>query len=504
MGTLAVRLARVQDFRRRLQQNASSWPVRIKRVSFAGVPSLGESEVPLLSPLSVLCGPNGVGKTTLLRVMWSVLDPEAANLAMPGFGRLKAGRATVEVTEGDRSIEFQSDFANEATAVESGLDIEVAYINTSIESARIQDQFSKSSNIEDIINGAGPTTLSTDELIEINFLTTRNYREAKLYEVELGDETVPFFEVSFGPDRYDSRSMGSGEFSAFFLWWRLRRAQPKSILLIEEPECFLSPGSQSAFIDFLISILFTKKICAVVSSHSGEIINPLPHSSIRFFRREHAGVALVTEKPSPILLETIGIRAHRDILAFVEDEAAARFCRLLAERFNPFLSKRMIIVPKNGDGEIVNLLKQVENKYGPLSILGIFDGDALGKIPKGIESKASYLPGDQPIERLFKDLAENSPAELQSAIGAGDVREALFALQGRDHHDWFIELARSCGLEPSQMFMILFRLWIANAENENAARTIFDDLQRRIDGVIAGRDNESTDKPTSTTSATDR
>jgi hypothetical protein len=316
VGTFVVRVARVQDFRRRLQQNAASWPLRIRRISFAAVPGLGESEIPLLSPLSVFCGPNGVGKTTLLRLMWSVLDPEAANAKMPNFGKLKSGRATVEVSEGNQSFEFHSDFASGTAPPRATPEIEIAYINTSSETARIQGELSKSDNTEDIINGVGPTILSSDQLKEINFLTMRNYREVKLYEVELADETVPFFEVSFGPDRYDSRSMGSGEFSAFLLWWRLGRAEPKSILLIEEPECFLAPGSQSAFIDFLMSVLFSKKICAVVSSHSAEIITPLPSESVRFFRREHAGVMLVTEKPSPILLETIGIRAHRDVLAF--------------------------------------------------------------------------------------------------------------------------------------------------------------------------------------------
>jgi hypothetical protein len=427
--------------------------------------------------------------------MWSVLDPEAAGAKMPNFGRLKSGRATVEVSDGNQSFEFHSDFAGENTRTNASFDIEVAYINTSSESARIQSELSRSENPEDIINGVGATVLSSDQLKEINFLTMRNYREVKLYEVELADEAVPFFEVSFGPDRYDSRSMGSGEFSAFFLWWRLGRARPKSILLIEEPECFLSPGSQSAFIDFLMGVLFSKKICAVVSSHSAEIITPLPSESVRFFRREHAGVMLVTEKPSPILLETIGIRAHRDVLAFVEDEAAARFCRLLAERFDPTLSRRMIIVPKNGEGEIVNLLKQVENKYDSLSILGIFDGDTAGKIPEGIEKKASFLPGDQPIEGLFKALAEEAPNELQIAIGSGDVREALFALQGRDHHDWFLELGKSCGLEPGQMFMVLFGMWIRHGQNEIIARAAFEELQKRIAAVAPVNESNLTENP---------
>jgi hypothetical protein len=160
----------------------------------------------------------------------------------------------------------------------------------------------------------------------------------------------------------------------------------------------------------------------------------------------------------------------------------------------------MIIVPKNGDGEIVNLLKQVENRYDTLSILGIFDGDAAGKIPNQIEKKAAFLPGDQPIEKLFKALAEERQNDLQTAVGSGNVKEALFALQGRDHHDWFIELAKSCGLEAGQMFMILFGLWIRHGQNEELARTAFGQIQNRIDAVaseatISGKEDNSIQHP---------
>jgi hypothetical protein len=151
----------------------------------------------------------------------------------------------------------------------------------------------------------------------------------------------------------------------------------------------------------------------------------------------------------------------------------------------------MIIVPKNGDGEIVNLLKQIENTYGTLSILGIFDGDAAGKIPAQIATKASFLPGDKPVEKLFKTFAEENQNDLQTAIGSGDIREALFALQGRDHHDWFVELAKSYGLEPGQMFMILFRLWMTSGDNEALARKAFEKIQKRIDPMFRCEDSPS-------------
>ncbi len=80
MGPVVVRAARAQDFRRRLRERAGDWVLKLERFSFAGIPSLGEGDVPFLSPLTVISGPNGVGKTTLLRAIWAASNPVNAIL----------------------------------------------------------------------------------------------------------------------------------------------------------------------------------------------------------------------------------------------------------------------------------------------------------------------------------------------------------------------------------------------------------------------------------------
>jgi hypothetical protein len=159
---------------------------------------------------------------------------------------------------------------------------------------------------------------------------------------------LPFFEVTFGADRYDSRTMGAGELAAFYLWWSLGRAAEGSIVLIEEPECYLSPGSQDAFRDYAASMAFTRKLCIVMTSHSAQIIAPLSKESTRFFRRDAQGIKLVSDRPAPILLETLGIRPSVDTIVFVED-AAGTFCRLWLERLDPNLSRRIEIIVRNGE-----------------------------------------------------------------------------------------------------------------------------------------------------------
>ena len=67
MGPTPVRAARVVDHRRHLRDKRDRWKFRLERFAFEGIPSLGREELSFSSPLTVICGPNGVGKTTLLR-----------------------------------------------------------------------------------------------------------------------------------------------------------------------------------------------------------------------------------------------------------------------------------------------------------------------------------------------------------------------------------------------------------------------------------------------------
>lgn len=177
--------------------------------------------------------------------------------------------------------------------------------------------------------------------------------------------------------------------------------------------------------------------------------------------------------------ETIGIRTLVDVVAFVEDHAAARFLRLLTEHFDPSLSRRMEIVPLNGDGSIINILREVDNYYKAFTILGVFDGDVKDTVPDAVKTKALFLPGSKPVELLFKELCEANPDCLDMSERL-NVRDVLFALQARDHHDWFFDFAKSCGLEAGQLFMMFFRCWLRDGSNEEEAAVVFQAIRQKI------------------------
>jgi hypothetical protein len=293
----------------------------------------------------------------------------------------------------------------------------------------------------------------------LSFLARRDYRSVALYEVD-AEKPVPFFEVAYGSDRYDSRTMGSGELAVFSLWWALERSARGTIILIEEPETFLSPAIQEAFGHYLTSAVVEKELCAVVTSHSAEIIGQLGKENLRFLSRERTGVRVMTDQPPPILLQSVGIRSPVEALVFVEDNAARNFCRAILERFDPNLARKISIDVRKGDGEIIRALQVMADVRCPITFVGLIDGDMRHAVPADIAYLSAFLPGEQSVELLFREALEADSSFLAEASGVANIDSILAALEGSNHHDWFENLSKELGLTKDQLFPLLFRTWI--------------------------------------------
>jgi hypothetical protein len=354
--------------------------------------------------------------------------------------------------------------------------IDVVHLDTASEVASQQLTFCEFKRIEDVINGVGARTLDAQVVDQIKYVARRDYRNVVVYEVEMGDKVVPFFEVAFGDDRYDSRTMGAGELAICYLWWSIERLTPSSMVLIEEPECYLSPGSQEALCNFLIQSTVEKRLTLIGTTHSSKIVSSLDDDNLIFVYRRAQGVRVVSGPPPPALLETIGIAPPIDLIILVEDEAGETFCRLLLERLAQSLARRVEIARRNGDGGIVTALREIGGKFRSFAVVGLFDGDMQGRIPPEISAVSVLLPEAQPIEAAFRELVEADPAALANAIGFHDLGPILFALQGSNHHDWYEGLCKQLGMTKQQLFPQLFQLWFRNEDNAKAAKLVVDKL----------------------------
>ncbi len=390
--------------------------------------------------------------------------------------KLSSGSASLEYTIGTQQAVAKVAFSQDGVRSESKVDAVAIHLDSSAEVMKQQEHFSSFADVEDIINGVGHRVLDDKARNQINYIAQRDYREIKIYEVEVESDVSPFFEVALGNDRYDSRTMGAGELAILFLWWAIGRCDKQTLVLVEEPETHLSPASQEALSHFLMGSAVEKWLSVILSSHSPEIINCFADGQCVFLYRDQGGIRVVDGYPAPALLKTIGIKAHIDVFALVEDENASELLRRSLERYRPSYSRKVEIIDCKGEGNITRLLRETTQRFKAASIVGVYDGDLRGSVQQDVAARSTFLPGDQAIEILFRTMAYANPNKLEAATGSSDVGAILASIQGVDHHDWFDRLAKELGMSRAQLFPILFGIWIRENTNEQEAIAAIDEL----------------------------
>lgn len=471
-----MRQARAGDWSRRLRERKADWSTSIARLSLAGVPSLGTIEVPFFSPVTVLAGANGAGKTTLLRAIWAALDAERASAVIIPEKKLTSGTANLGLSINGTAAEAEVQFSIDKVEWTKPVEVSVIHIDGSIASSWDQSYFCSFENAADITNGLGSLTLDPSMLAEVNYILHRDYNSIIVYEVDGDSNTIPFFEVSYGNDRYDSRTMGSGEISALYIWWALNRASNSSIILIEEPEAFLSAASQRTLSNHLVALAMKKQLCVVISSHSPYLISSLPRDCVHFLSRGQNGLHLVSDQPPPVLLANLGIEPAITSIVFVEDAMGLELVRAVLEKNDPALSRRIHIEVRNGEGEITRALRVTQTISGPIRFIGAYDGDQRNSLVPDVQEHSLFLPGTEPIEKIFKDMVVRNPQALGKALGGRNIDAIIDGLEGANIHDWYEGVSKEVGLTKPQLFPILLRIWLDADDNAKAFATTYEEL----------------------------
>lgn len=347
----------------------------------------------------------------------------------------------------------------------------VVFFSTGEVSEKYRLFFKEFNNIkEDLLNGNGEKILSDEELKEVSWLTLKKYSKFKVTEIEdykfqgflnLYDNskendkniTIPFFEVELAGNCYDSRTMGSGEYSALLIWWTLNRSSEKSVIILEEPETYLS-----SVVQHNISILIAKysvknKIFFLISTHSYAIVRNYPSHNIINLLLSPNGIK-ISNTPSTNILEHIGAFYNDQKYLFItEDELSCLFINFIIDRNLIELSNQAKVIYLKGGSPlgtgasgIVNLLltiKKIQNFNK--KIIGIFDYDQKEEPTFKNEElnnneKILLLEGKTLEEEFIQIINDNIQIFEEDFPG---ITESIENFQHLDHHDFLIELSKS-------------------------------------------------------------
>lgn len=459
-----MRLARTNDVWRHLYKPTPR-PLEQLTITYKDTFNGPDLVLVINAPISLLCGENGVGKSRSLRAVHQALG---GNFSLADF-RPKSGPVAPTVSSvhavlhrvqeekiGDRFEVNSASDLSEALKDSSG-ESKVYWFDPTIQVPYLLHLLRHDRSLSDLWEGVGPRRLSAIELEDISGLVGRVYSEAEFYEIAdyQGHEVIPYFRVTCCGEKYASEDMGLGELSLLFLYWMLGRLRFGSVLLMEEPETFIAPKSQRTLVDVVAAHADQKSLFVVVTSHSGIIAQRVPNTHIDFLSRRGKTVTFFRDPPRHLLRDGLALVPPRSLIALVEDVAAALFAKALLESGNSKYVSHCGIFVAGGESEITKVLEIISpGDQGAVTIIGLFDGDMRGKLPKKTNWQTMCLPGNSPPEVMAQEFLEGQYENLEEILSRPKARiiYALGAVAGMNHHDWLAGLCAALLMSTEELF----------------------------------------------------
>ncbi|PAN87010.1 hypothetical protein CIW64_16650 [Enterobacter cloacae] len=454
-----MRTAKFLDGWRRAQI-LSNYNCQLRQVKIIGADGVSDKfSLDLNNGISVICGKNGVGKSTILKSIYSHIKD--SNVIKTRFNN---ARINVSLLKNNVDV---TDFN----------DVVINYLEPTVECNRIIGFLNESENIEDFIEGIEPNGLlgKKENINIIGNIIGRVYSSIEIYEVEgvLGDDyTFPFIKVTL-PDglQYTCLDMGAGEYLCMYIFWLINWVESHSILLIDEIENCISAYSQEYLMDYLAYISSQKGIWIVLTSHSEVILKKVGVNNARLVSNiSSVGISIVSPNHERRYFTALGIKPKKKGVFIVEDKFSYLFLSFLLNKAASDLAYDYHIVSfKAGESDIEKVVKHFNpNKNIDFNFFAVFDADMRAKIVKlvGYSIPVISLPSIEalnPEEEIWKEFSGNS-SEIAIKLGIEheDFLQYYEQCAPLDHHDRFMALANFLNISEEVLFNNVFYIWYDN------------------------------------------
>lgn len=168
--------------------------------------------------------------------------------------------------------------------------------------------------------------LTEDEVSAVSKILGRPYESARIirHSLYLGNRGRDLSVIFKRGSVYSEAYAGSGEVAAVSVVVQILNAQPYSLILLDEPETSLHPGAQRALLRFLLEQIKLHKHQVVLSTHSSDFLEGLPHEAIKVFEDNGNFQSRIIPRSSPsAALKRLGRTATDKKRILVEDRLAA-------------------------------------------------------------------------------------------------------------------------------------------------------------------------------------
>lgn len=336
-----MRTAKVEDHWRNIYKKPFKFS--ISKITYSNLKGLGDGDVSFNGGITAICGANGVGKSTLLNAISSVVSSDRLRTVPLTNQKLEGSMLLGEFVDSGSSVTRKIDIvADGIQANPETIDVESLWIDSAFDSPELINIFSGMTNINEFIEAEPSRQLTDVEKSLLSYIVGKEYENCEVFEIELEDiGLIPYFKVRANEVEYGSEAMGLGEISIHHILWNLNRIKNNSIVLIEEPETYLAPRSQEALLDGIAKIAIEKRLWIILTTHSSNIIKNIPYEHIRILSRVDKNVQISIPGSNLESMYSLGLKPNKTGVILVEDRCAREFTKCWLGRLNASLVQQL-------------------------------------------------------------------------------------------------------------------------------------------------------------------
>jgi predicted ATPase len=418
------------------------WPQFLERVEISGLRGWNGQSVQFRFPVTAVCGENGTGKSTVLKVAASAYDPKQGKGYFPSdfflsthWDEISNVLLIYRIRRGDDVNSFSIKKPSKRWSFP-----EVRYQRNvfwfDVARTLPLDASAGYSRVAKLAAGE----VSTDELAvesreSLSSILGREYISARFAAPDVNENRkVGLLGRDYG--EISQFHQGAGEDTTLDLIHALQAVPDHSLVIIDEVEASLHPRAQRRLARYLLNQSRLKRLQVIVSTHSPYILEELPTEARVLLLPGPDGPNIVYGASPEFALSRIDDSVHPEAFVYVEDEVAGIWLReiVACAPDGSDLLARIKISPV-GPANVVALMGRLgASGRLPHASLGVLDGDA-------DESEGcARLPGDTAPERVVLGALRDAGwphLDERFGIGAGTLFQHLEdAVLTADHHQW--------------------------------------------------------------------
>lgn len=410
-------------------------------------------EFPINNGINLICGSNGVGKSTLMTAFAKVVYATALNKYFKNDELHQDARITYHYNGRVHSwVKNAQGSWSDSSPNEKSIYIDGFFEGSFIYGNRFSD--AHKSKINKILHIRDKDFIDADDFVIRNLgMILRGDR--KHYEgLKKTNDSFDFSSLNLSRPCYtwfsssgkvNQFKMSSGEYLILTLLDYLKERldylstrykkrsddnnfKPKTLIILDEADMALHPSAQERLVDFLYDVCSDygdiTDVCVYIATHSTSIIMKEKKGKIYLLDNNKGNLSIINNCYPAYAMRDVSDGVFFDKLILVEDKLAKHYVdRVIRNKLsaNNVIYKVLYV---GGFREVINLHKQIDNARvgGAKEVITILDGDIRSDARGYINNNnlrrlnVNYLPIKSLEKYIYEEVYENKKRELISGI----------------------------------------------------------------------------------------